>query len=160
MRECRHLFSNFHLPLFRQNSIENYWLWEDWGKLDWQFLENILKWNRVLDCNALIVKWQDEWICNETSEWNGFSFRSQSYQTLISSFFRFLLLSLSVCSSRKYCLYFKMDKLNSKKQKKSSFYEEKSLVGLTPDVFHWQFLSIPRFTDTIEMFQILIVVKN
>ncbi len=58
--------------------------------------------------------------------------RSQSYKTLISSFFRFLLLSLSVCSRRKYCLFFKVAKLNSKKQKKSSFYEEKSLVGLTP----------------------------
>ncbi len=55
---------------------------------------------------------------------------SQSYQTLISSFFRFLLLSLSVCSIEKYCLYIKMAKLNSKKRKKSSFYKEKSLVGL------------------------------
>jgi hypothetical protein len=39
-------------------------------------------------------------------------------------FFRFSLLSLSVCSIRKYCLYFRMAKLNSK-NKKSSFYEEK-----------------------------------
>ncbi len=29
-----------------------------------------------------------------------------------------------------------MAKLNSEKQKKSSFYEEKSLVGLTPGYFH------------------------
>jgi hypothetical protein len=60
-----------------------------------------------------------------------FQSRSQSYQTLISSFFRFLLLSLSVCSTRKYCLYIEMAKHKSKKWKKSSFYNEKSLVGLT-----------------------------
>jgi hypothetical protein len=59
---------------------------------------------------------------------------SQSYQNLISLFLRFLLLSLSVCSIRKYCLCFKMAKLNSGKRKKSLFYEEKSLVGLTPRV--------------------------
>jgi hypothetical protein len=57
---------------------------------------------------------------------------SQSYQTLISSFFRFSLLSLSACSTGKYCLYIKMAKLDSQKQKKFLFYEEKSLVGLTP----------------------------
>jgi hypothetical protein len=56
---------------------------------------------------------------------------SQSYQTLISSFFRFLLLTLTVCSIRKYYLYFKTAKLNPEKRKKSSFYEEKNLVGLT-----------------------------
>jgi hypothetical protein len=57
---------------------------------------------------------------------------SQSCQTLISSFFRFSLLSLSVYSIRKYSLCFKMAKLNSKKmEKKSSFYKEKSLVRLT-----------------------------
>ncbi len=39
---------------------------------------------------------------------------------------------LSVCSIGKYCLYIKMAKLSSKKQEKSSFYKEKSLVGLTP----------------------------
>ncbi len=33
-------------------------------------------------------------------------------------FFRFLLLSLSVCSIRKYCMCYKMAKLNSKKRKK------------------------------------------
>jgi hypothetical protein len=31
-------------------------------------------------------------------------------------------------------MYFEMAKLNSKKWKKSLFYEEKSLVGLTPEV--------------------------
>ncbi len=46
-------------------------------------------------------------------------------------FFWFSLLSLSVCRIRKYCLCFKMAKLNSEKHKKSSLYEEKSLVGLT-----------------------------
>ncbi len=47
-------------------------------------------------------------------------------------FFRFFLLSLSVCSIRKYSLYFEMAKFNSKKWKKkwkkmekTSFYEEK-----------------------------------
>jgi hypothetical protein len=65
--------------------------------------------------------------------------RSQSYQTLISPFFSFLLLSLSVCGTRKYCLCFEMAKLNNKKQKKSLFYKEKSLVGLTPGL-----LPLPR----------------
>jgi hypothetical protein len=57
---------------------------------------------------------------------------SQSYQTLISLFFRFSLLSLSVCRIRKYCLCFEMTKLSSEKRKKSLFYKEKSLVGLNP----------------------------
>jgi hypothetical protein len=43
---------------------------------------------------------------------------SQSYQTLISLFFRLLLLSLSACSIEKYCLCIKMAKLSSKKRKK------------------------------------------
>ncbi len=58
--------------------------------------------------------------------------RSQSYQTLISLFFRFSLLRLSVCNVRKYRLRFKMAKLNSEKWKKSLFYGEKRLLGLTP----------------------------
>jgi hypothetical protein len=66
-------------------------------------------------------------------EFSNFISRSQSYKNLISSFFRFLLLSLSVCSIRKYFLCNKMAKHQSKKQKKSLFYEEKSLVGLTPE---------------------------
>jgi hypothetical protein len=53
--------------------------------------------------------------------------RCQSYKNLISSYF-----SLSVCRTGKYCLYIKMAKRNSKKLEKSLFYEEKSLVGLTP----------------------------
>jgi hypothetical protein len=61
-------------------------------------------------------------------------FKSQSYQTLTSSFFRFSLLSLAVLKYRKYLLMPQTLKLNNKKQKKSSFYEERrrSLVGLTP----------------------------
>jgi hypothetical protein len=59
--------------------------------------------------------------------------RKQSHQTLISLFFRFSFLSLSV-SIRKYSLYFEMAKLIIKKRKKSSFYKEKILVVLTPDV--------------------------
>jgi hypothetical protein len=51
---------------------------------------------------------------------------------MISSFSRFLLLSLGVCSIRKYFLYFEMANINPEKQKKFSFYGEKSLVGLTP----------------------------
>ncbi len=66
--------------------------------------------------------------------------RSQSYQNLISSFFRFLLLSLSVWSIQKYYLCFKMAELNKEKLKKSSFYEEKSLVGLTPGLNQFHFL--------------------
>ncbi len=50
---------------------------------------------------------------------------SQSYKNLISSFFRFLLLSLSVCSIRQYCLCCKMAMLNSEKRKKSSFLRRK-----------------------------------
>jgi hypothetical protein len=41
----------------------------------------------------------------------------------------FLLLSLSVCRMRKYCLYFKIAKFNSKNWKNE---EIKVLVGLTP----------------------------
>jgi hypothetical protein len=44
-------------------------------------------------------------------------------------FFRFLLLSLSVCSMRKYCVYFEMAKLKSKNKKNE---KNQSLVGLTP----------------------------
>ncbi len=57
---------------------------------------------------------------------------SQSYQTLISSFFRFSLFSLSVCSIGKYCQCIKIAKLRRKKQEKFPFNEEKSLVGLNP----------------------------
>ncbi len=57
--------------------------------------------------------------------------RSQSYQTLISSFFRFSLLSLA---SLKYRHYFLILQKQQKTKKKSSFYEEKILVGLIPGI--------------------------
>jgi hypothetical protein len=59
-------------------------------------------------------------------------FRSQSHQTLISSFFLFLLLSLAISKYRQYFLMLQTLKLNNKKGKKYSFCEEKCLVGLTP----------------------------
>jgi hypothetical protein len=57
---------------------------------------------------------------------------SQSCQTLISSYFRFLLLSLALLKYRQYFFTLQTLKLNSKKREKSSFYKENSLVGLTP----------------------------
>ncbi len=70
---------------------------------------------------------------------------------MISSFFRFSLLSYSVCRTGKYCLYIKMAERNSKKRKKSLFYEEKSLVGLTPgeDFFPLSFQKFAKFWVTI-----------
>jgi hypothetical protein len=59
------------------------------------------------------------------------STRSQSYQTLFSLFFQFLLLSLAILKNKQYFLMLPTLKLNNKKQKKPTFYEEKSLVGLT-----------------------------
>ncbi len=58
-------------------------------------------------------------------------FRSQFYQTLISLFFRFLLLSLAILKYRQYFIMLQTLKLNNEKWKKSTVYEEKSLVGLT-----------------------------
>ncbi len=55
----------------------------------------------------------------------------QSYQTLIFLLSRFLLISLSVCSLKNIVCTLKWPSLTVKKQKKSSFYEEESLVGLT-----------------------------
>jgi hypothetical protein len=60
--------------------------------------------------------------------------RSQSYQTLISSFLQFLLLNLATSKYRQYFLILQTLKLINKKRKKYSFYEEKSLVGLTPGI--------------------------
>ncbi len=57
---------------------------------------------------------------------------SQSYQTLISPFFRFLLLSLAISKYRQYFLTLQTLKFNNEKWKKSLFFEEKRLVGLTP----------------------------
>ncbi len=56
----------------------------------------------------------------------------QSYQTLISLFFRYLLLSLAILIYRQYFRMLETLKLNNKKGKKSLSYEEKRLVGLTP----------------------------
>ncbi len=58
--------------------------------------------------------------------------REIAITVIVITEFDCMLLSFSVCSTRKYCLYFEMSRLNSKEQKKSSFYSEKSLVGLTP----------------------------
>ncbi len=82
-------------------------------------------------------------------------FWSQPYQTLISSLFRFLLLSLSVCSISKYCLYFKTAKLNSKKWKNSSFYEEKSLVGLVGNGLYC--FSMVKRAKVVQIFQLLVL---
>jgi hypothetical protein len=59
---------------------------------------------------------------------------SQSYQTLISLFFHFLLLSLAISKYRQYFLMLQTLKLNNEKRKNSLFYEEKRLVGSTPGV--------------------------
>ncbi len=66
--------------------------------------------------------------------------RSQSYQTFISSIFQFLLLSLAIFKYWQYRLMLKILKLNTEKQKKSSFYEEKSLLDwrILEFVFCWR----------------------
>ncbi len=69
---------------------------------------------------------------------------SQSYQTLISSFFGCTLVSLAISNYRQYFLMLQTLKLNNKKRKKSLFYKEKSLVGLTPS-----FLVFVRQTKNI-----------
>ncbi len=83
--------------------------------------------------------------------------RSQSYQTLIPSFFWFLLLSLTILKYCQYILMLQTLKPNNKKQKKSSFYEEKSLVGLAPDCYIWrlQVALGETFTHTFSGFDIL-----
>jgi hypothetical protein len=57
---------------------------------------------------------------------------SQSYQTLLSSFFWFSLLSLAISKYIQYFLMLQTLKLKNENWKKSSFYQEKSFVGLTP----------------------------
>jgi hypothetical protein len=96
----------------------------------------------MLQTLKLTNKKQKKSLFSEEKSLVGLTPWNQSYKSLISSFFRFLLLSLSVCSIRQYCLCFKMAKLNSEKRKKSSFYEERSLVGLT----HWAHGIIKRMT--------------
>jgi hypothetical protein len=51
--------------------------------------------------------------------------KSQSYQTMISSLFIFLLLSFAILKYRQYFLMLQTLKLSNKKRKKSLFYEEK-----------------------------------
>ncbi len=52
-------------------------------------------------------------------------------------FFSYLLLSLAILKYRQYLLMLEKLKLNNKKQKKSLFYKEKSLVGLTHGLDHF-----------------------
>jgi hypothetical protein len=64
--------------------------------------------------------------------------KSQSYQTLNFSFFRFSLLSLAILKQRHNFLMLQTLKINNKKQKKFSFYKEKNLVGFTPESIYAQ----------------------
>ena len=61
-----------------------------------------------------------------------FQIWSWSYQTFIFPVFRFLLISLRVCSIWKKCVYCTTAKLSSKKWKNSLFTKKKGLVGLPP----------------------------
>ncbi len=83
-----------------------------------------------------LTQWDQSWILNaaenittEVDNW------SQSYQIFISLFFGFLLLSSAILKYRQYFLILQTLKLTNKKQKKSLFYQEKSLVGMTPGHF-------------------------
>ncbi len=64
------------------------------------------------------VDWKLLRFFREQNWWWKSKIRSQSYKNLISSFFRFSLLSLSFCRTWKNCLYIKMAKLNSEKTEK------------------------------------------
>ncbi len=60
--------------------------------------------------------------------------------------FQILIVKLECfCRTGKYCLYIKMAKRNSKKHKKYLFYEEKSLLGLTPGLQFTFFLFLLLF---------------
>ncbi len=61
--------------------------------------------------------------------------RIQSYQTMIYLFFWFSLLGLAISKYKQYFLILQTLKLYIEKRKKYSFYEEKSLVGLTPGLY-------------------------
>jgi hypothetical protein len=79
----------------------------------------------------------------------------QSYQTLISSFFKFSLLSFAILKYRQYFLMLQTLKLNNKKEKNSLFYEEKCLVGLTPgqEILNQQnFFNTRCFVVTYQIF--------
>ncbi len=75
---------------------------------------------------------------------------SQSYQTLIYSFFRFSLLSLSVCSIGKYCLYIKMAKLNSKKKTEKVFALQRRKFGR---IDSWTLIRRPNFSCNFKNYQ-------
>ena len=76
--------------------------------------------------------------------------RSRSYQTFIFLVFRFLLLSLKVCSIWKKCVFGTMAKLSSKKRKNSLFTKKKSLVGLAPErVTKWMKSFVNNFHRSV-----------
>jgi hypothetical protein len=88
--------------------------------------------HRYLMSSFFVLKLYQNLFCTQILCLYFFARYIEYYQTLISLFFRFSLLSLRVFSIGRFCLYIKMAKLNSKKQKKSLFYEEISLIRLTP----------------------------
>ncbi len=61
---------------------------------------------------------------------------SQSYQTLISLFFRFRLLSLAILKYRQYFIMPHTLELNNKKRKRIFVLRRKNLVRLTPAVLY------------------------
>ncbi len=65
-----------------------------------------------------------------------FPFSSLFLESILPNFdfllFQIFVVKLVCMCIGKYCLYIKTAKFNSKKTEKSSFYKEKSLVGLTP----------------------------
>jgi hypothetical protein len=58
--------------------------------------------------------------------------------------FPIFVVKLEYYCIRKYCMYFKMTKLESKTQKKYSFYEENSLIGLTLGCKNYNFVNSGR----------------
>ncbi len=114
------------------------------AKRNWREKRNKMKRNRknFLDVRMLMGSQNYSRKKNVWGErkWNemrknfilGFN-KSQSYQILISLLLRLFLLSLFILKNRQYFLMLQTLKLNNEKRKKSLFYEEKSLVGLTPE---------------------------
>jgi hypothetical protein len=99
----------------------NWWLPHDWRAYDGA------------------VKKSSGWSSDHSSEMEYIMTKSQSYQTLIYSFFWFSILGLAVSKYKQYFLILQTLTLNNEKWKKYSFYEEKSLVGLTPGP-EWNFV--------------------
>ncbi len=88
---------------------------------------------KVFDC----LMQKNQFDCNSPYNQRGLCWWDQesilpTYFLHFSSFFQFLLLSLGILKYRQYCLMLQTVKLNNKNRKKSFFYKEKSLVGLTP----------------------------